>query len=97
MTIKGHGTADHDDADLFYGLGVLMTGGSDPFWDEVRRHVTSWLIIAGIGGVGYLAVSVPVQINQVLSSQERVQQDVQVLQKHLMLLEQRMDSLERAR
>ena len=47
-----------------------MNGTPDPFWDEVRRHVVSWLIICGVGGIGYLAVQVPIRLDRVLANQE---------------------------
>ncbi len=66
-----------------------MTSQPDPFWDDVRRHVTSWLIICGIGGVGYLAVSVPIRLDKVLSNQESLQVELRHAQDRLTTLEQK--------
>jgi hypothetical protein len=62
----------------------------DPFWDEVRRHVVSWLIICGVGGIGYLAVQVPLRLDRVLVNQEAFQGDLREFKTELRELETRM-------
>lgn len=69
---------------------VLVSGMPDPFWDEVRRHVVSWLIICGVGGIGYLAVQVPLRLDRVLVNQEAFQGDLREFKTELRELETRM-------
>jgi hypothetical protein len=96
MTIAGH-ELFRSRQDPFHALEVLVTSQPDPFWDDVRRHVTSWAIICGIGGVGYLAVSVPIRLDKVLSNQEAMQTDIQHAQDRLTTLEQKAIIQERQR
>lgn len=96
MTIAGH-ELFRSHHDPLHALEVLMTSQPDPFWDDVRRHVTSWLIICGIGGVGYLAVSVPIRLDKVLSNQESLQVELRHAQDRLTTLEQKSVIQERQR
>ena len=96
MTIAGH-ELFRSPSDPLHALEVLVTSQPDPFWDDVRRHVTSWLIICGIGGVGYLAVSVPIRLDKVLSNQESIQTEMRHAQQRLTVLEQKAVTLERER
>ena len=38
----------------------------DSFWAQVRTNVVSWLIIAAVGGTGYIAYTVPRMLQLVL-------------------------------
>ena len=42
------------------------------FWQEAFAQAVGGLIIAGLGGVGYLCWSVPRQLDQVLQNQQRM-------------------------
>ena len=74
-----------------------MNGTPDPFWDEVRRHVVSWLIICGVGGIGWLAVQVPLRLDRVLVNQESFAGEVRELKAELKDLEVRMARQEAGR
>lgn len=78
-------------------LEVLVTGVPDPFWDDVRRHVVAWLIIAGVGGIGYLAVQVPIRLDRVLANQEGFATEMQEFKAALKDLEVRMTRQEMGR
>ena len=94
MTIVGHEL--HRSTSAFtQALEVLVSGTPDPFWDDVRRHVTSWLIISGIAGIGYLAVSVPIRLDKVLANQDSLQIEMRSAQRELAELEHRTEALER--
>lgn len=42
------------------------------FADKIRVNVVSWLVIAAIGGVAYVAYTVPRQIDHVIRNQEEL-------------------------
>jgi hypothetical protein len=73
-----------------HSFEVLVNGTPDPFWDEVRRHVVSWLIICGVGGIGYLAVQVPIRLDRVLINQESFQGELREFKAELQDLGVRM-------
>jgi hypothetical protein len=96
MTILGH--EFYRTADSFgHTLEVLVSGVPDPFWDDVRRHVVAWLIIAGVGGIGYLAVQVPIRLDRVLVNQEGFAAELQEFKSALKDLEVRMARQEQGR
>lgn len=74
----------------------LLVPQSDPasFWTQVRTNVVSWLIIAAVGGTGYIAYTVPRMLQLVLEGQERLtiqsvehQKIVTELQRRVTILE----------
>jgi hypothetical protein len=69
---------------------------SDPasFWAQVRTNVVSWLIIAAVGGTGYIAYTVPRMLQLVLEGQERLTLQTVELQKNLASHERRLTLLE---
>ncbi len=77
-----------------HSFEVLVNGTPDPFWDEVRRHVVSWLIIAGVGGIGYLAVQVPIRLDRVLINQETFQSELREFKTELQDIEVRLGRVE---
>ncbi len=89
MTILGH-EFPHIADSFGHTLEVLVTGVPDPFWDDVRRHVVAWLIIAGVGGIGYLAVQVPLRLDRVLVNQEGFAAELQEFKAALKDLEARV-------
>ena len=72
----------------------MTSGVPDPFWDEVRRHVVSWLIICGVGGIGYIAVQVPIRLDRLLANQETLGAELQEFKEELQNLQIRMDRIE---
>jgi len=89
MTILGHEITRTADA-VAHMLEVLVSGCPDPFWDDVRRHVTAWLIISSVASVGYLAVQVPIRLDRVLTNQEGFAVELQEFKAALKDLEVRM-------
>jgi hypothetical protein len=75
----------------------MTSGEPDPFWDDVRKHVTSWLIVCGVGGIGWLSVQVPIRLDRLLANQESIAAEVREFKLQLRDLEIRMDRQERAR
>ena len=73
-----------------HSFEVLVNGTPDPFWDEVRRHVVSWLIICGVGGVGWLAVQMPIRLDRVLTNQDNFRTELQEFKSSIRDLEVRM-------
>ncbi len=96
MTILGHEFSRTADA-FGHTLEVLVSAMPDPFWDDVRRHVTAWLIIASVGGIGYLAVQVPLRLDRVLVNQEGFAAELQEFKAALRDLEVRMVRQEQQR
>ena len=89
VTIAGH-ECPRMPSEWAHAMEVLVNGTPDPFWDEVRRHVVSWLIICGVGGIGYLAVQVPIRLDRVLINQESFQGELREFKAELQDLGVRM-------
>ena len=64
------------------------------FWSQVRTNVVSWLIIAAVGGTGYIAYTVPRMLQLVIEGQERLTLQTVELQKNLASHERRLTLLE---
>lgn len=82
----------------------MANGDADPFWDDVRRHVVSWLIVAGIGSIGWLAVTLPTRIDRVLTNQENfevhvrdAQLEIKALTQNLATIQERVRRIEQER
>lgn len=103
MTIAGHDITG--DADwILRGAEIMANGDADPFWDDVRRHVVSWLIVAGIGSIGWLAVTLPTRIDRVLTNQENfevhvrdAQLEIKALTQNLATIQERVRRIEQER
>jgi hypothetical protein len=96
MTILGHESSCITD-NFGHALEVLVSGCPDPFWDDVRRHVTAWLIISSVASVGYLAVQVPIRLDRVLNNQEGFTLELQEFKAALKDLEVRVARQEQSR
>jgi len=96
MTILGHEFSRTTDS-FGHALEVLVSGIPDPFWDDVRRHVTAWLIISSVAGIGYLAVQVPIRLDRLLTNQEGFASELQEFKAALKDLEVRMVRQEQGR
>lgn len=46
------------------------TSEQEEFWAQVRLNVTSWMIICGVAGIGYLGYTVPRTLDLILRNQE---------------------------
>jgi hypothetical protein len=46
------------------------------FWSQVRLNVTSWMIVCGVAGIGYIGYTVPRTLDLIVRNQEmyRMQQ-----------------------
>ncbi len=64
------------------------------FWAQVRLNVVSWLIIAAVGGVGYIAYTVPRLLQLVIEGQERLETEVSEARRLLVSHERRLTVLE---
>lgn len=42
----------------------------EEFWAQVRLNVTSWMIVCGVAGIGYLGWTVPRTLDLILRNQE---------------------------
>ena len=64
------------------------------FWSQVRTNVVSWLIIAAVGGTGYIAYTVPRMLAIVIEGQARLAIQATELQKTVSDHERRLTILE---
>jgi hypothetical protein len=93
MTIAGHDISG--DADwILRGAEIMASGMPDPFWDDVRRHVVSWLIVAGIGSIGWMAVTMPTRLDRVLNNQETFSMNVKEMQLEIKVLAQSLATVQ---
>jgi hypothetical protein len=93
MTIAGHDLS-HDVDRVLRGAEIMMGGVPDPFWDDVRRHVVSWLIVLGIGSIGWMAVTLPTRLDRVLSNQEGFSDSIRVMQAEVKVLTQNLATVQ---
>lgn len=93
MTIVGYEPSRTSRA-LHRAMGALVTDDRDPFWDDVKRNVAAWLIITGIAGVGYMAVSIPSRMDRIILNQDAFREDVRGLQNDVGSLKERITALE---
>lgn len=66
----------------------------DAFWRQVRLNVTSWLIVCGVAGIGYIGYTVPRQLDMILKNQESQQEDIRSLAAQQKSFESRLIRLE---
>ena len=66
----------------------------DVFWRQVRLNVTSWLIICGVGGIGYIGYTVPRQLDLILRHQEAQREDIDALMQRQQQLDVRVTRIE---
>jgi len=66
----------------------------EEFWGQVRVNVASWLAVAGLLGVGYIAWTVPRSLDLIQRNQEDQRQDMIQLKTDLRSLEVRTTKLE---
>lgn len=64
------------------------------FWSQVRTNVVSWLIIAAVGGTGYIAYTVPRLLQLVIEGQARLAAQAGELQKTVSGHDRRLTILE---
>ncbi len=64
------------------------------FWSQVRTNVVSWLIIAAVGGTGYIAYTVPRMLALVLEGQSRLTVQTAEIQKTIAGHEHRLTLME---
>lgn len=93
MTIAGH-SALSDLETAAQSLWGLVSQEPDPFWDEVKRSVATWLVISAIAGVGYMAIQIPSRLERVLINQDAVRENVRELQQDFGELKQRIETVE---
>jgi hypothetical protein len=68
--------------------------GAADFWHQVRLNVTSWLIVAGVGGIGYISYTVPRQLDLILRNQEITRAEITQIKADLKDHNRRITQLE---
>ena len=79
---------------MCYAAPAVSPPDPTNFWQQVRLNVVSWLIIAAVGGVGYIAYTVPRLLTIVIAGQEQLQDEVTEARRSLATLERRVTVLE---
>lgn len=64
------------------------------FWHQVRLNVTTWLILAGVGGIGYISYTVPRQLDLILQNQGLQKQEITQIKADLRSHDRRLTQLE---
>lgn len=75
-------------------MPAMADPNSPDFWKQVRLNVVSWLIIAAVGGVGYISYTVPRLLQVVIENQESWQKDAEAIRTTLTQVERRVTVLE---
>lgn len=76
-------------------MTLAMPAPNQPtFWQQVRLNVVSWLIIAGVSGVGYISYTVPKLLQVVIANQEQLQKEAESFKGALTSLDRRVTVLE---
>lgn len=64
------------------------------FWQEALSQAAGGLILAAIGGVGFLVYSVPRQLDQVIHTQEALTERFDAIEERVLKVEHDMDGLQ---
>ena len=69
-------------------------GPGRQFWREVEQQVAAGLILAAVAGIGFIAWTVPRQLDQLLAGQRAITERAAAMESRLGKAEQQIDSID---